>query len=49
MKKVAITTGDPAGIGSEITSKSFRFFELKKNIIFIIYGKIKLFKETGGY
>ena len=45
MKKVAITTGDPAGIGSEITSKSFRFFELKKNIIFIVYGKIKLFKD----
>ena len=45
MKKIAITTGDPAGIGSEITSKSFRFFELKKNITFIIYGKIKLFKD----
>ncbi|MBL7149808.1 MAG: 4-hydroxythreonine-4-phosphate dehydrogenase PdxA [Candidatus Cloacimonetes bacterium] len=45
MKKIAITTGDPAGIGSEITSKSFRFFELKKNIIFIVYGKIKIFKD----
>jgi 4-hydroxythreonine-4-phosphate dehydrogenase len=45
MKKIAITTGDPAGIGSEITSKSLRFSELKKNIIYIVYGKIKLFKD----
>ena len=37
MIKIAITTGDPAGIGPEITSKAIRFLKLRKNIIFIVY------------
>ena len=45
MKRIAITTGDPAGIGFEITSKAIRFLELKNNIIYIVYGKLKRFKD----
>ena len=45
MKKIAITTGDPAGIGPEITSKAIRFLKLRKEIIFIVYGKLDLFKD----
>lgn len=45
MKKIAITTGDPAGIGPEITSKAIRFLKLRKEIIFIIYGKLDLFND----
>ncbi len=39
MKKIAITTGDPAGIGAEIVAKSLRFFDFPKDIIFIVYGE----------
>ncbi|MCK5051820.1 MAG: 4-hydroxythreonine-4-phosphate dehydrogenase PdxA [Candidatus Cloacimonetes bacterium] len=42
MKKIAITTGDPAGIGPEITSKAIRFLKLRSNRIFIVYGKLDL-------
>ena len=45
MKKIAITTGDPAGIGPEITSKAIRFLKLRKDIIFIVYGKLNLFND----
>ncbi len=45
MKKIAITTGDPAGIGPEITSKAIRFLKLRNNIIFIVYGKLDLFND----
>ncbi len=45
MKKIAITTGDPAGIGPEITSKAIRFLKLRKDIIFIVYGKLELFND----
>ncbi len=45
MKIIAITTGDPAGIGPEITSKAIRFLKLRKNIIFIVYGKLNLFND----
>lgn len=45
MKKIAISTGDPAGIGPEVTSKAIRFLKLKNNIIFIVYGKIDLFND----
>jgi len=38
MKKIAITTGDPAGIGSEITAKALQFYPLSKDCIFIVYG-----------
>ncbi len=39
MKKIAITTGDPAGIGPEIAKKALRFIELNENRIFIVYGR----------
>jgi 4-hydroxythreonine-4-phosphate dehydrogenase len=39
MKKIAITTGDPAGIGAEITAKSLKYRKTDKNIIYIIYGE----------
>jgi len=45
MKKIAITTGDPAGIGPEIASKVIRFLPLKKDIIYIIYGKFLSFPD----
>ncbi|MEA2096202.1 MAG: 4-hydroxythreonine-4-phosphate dehydrogenase PdxA [Candidatus Cloacimonadota bacterium] len=45
MKILAITTGDPAGIGPEITSKAIRFLKLRKDIIFIVYGKLGLFND----
>ncbi|MCF7858523.1 MAG: 4-hydroxythreonine-4-phosphate dehydrogenase PdxA [Candidatus Cloacimonetes bacterium] len=41
MNKIAITTGDPAGVGPEITSKAIRFLKLKKDVIIIIYGKVE--------
>jgi 4-phospho-D-threonate 3-dehydrogenase / 4-phospho-D-erythronate 3-dehydrogenase len=45
MKKIAITTGDPAGIGPEITSKAIRFLKLREDIIFVVYGKLDLFND----
>ena len=45
MKRIAITTGDPAGIGPEITSKAIRFLKLRKDIIFIVYGKLEVFND----
>lgn len=45
MKKIAITTGDPAGIGPEISSKSIRFLKLRKDVIFIVYGQIDIFDD----
>ena len=45
MKKIAITTGDPAGIGPEITAKALRFFPIKENIAYIIYGKIDRYND----
>ncbi len=45
MKKIAITSGDPAGIGPEIISKALRFYHLKKDIIYIVYGKLQFFDD----
>ncbi len=45
MIKIAITTGDPAGIGYEITSKVLRFIELKKNILYVVYGKMQIYNN----
>ena len=45
MKKIAITSGDPAGIGPEIISKALRFLHLQKEIIYIVYGKLQLFDD----
>jgi 4-hydroxythreonine-4-phosphate dehydrogenase len=41
MKKIAISSGDPAGIGAEIISKAFKFYPIKNDLIYIIYGKIE--------
>jgi len=45
MNKIAITTGDPAGIGPEITAKAIRFLALKPKLAYIIYGKLKPFND----
>jgi len=45
MKKIAITSGDPAGIGPEITSKALRFYQFQPKLIYIIYGNIIQFKD----
>lgn len=42
MKKIAITTGDPAGIGPEIVGKGLRFRPLSPNIAYIVYGQLEL-------
>ncbi len=38
MKTIAITTGDPAGVGPEIVRKSIRYYPLHPEINYIIYG-----------
>ena len=38
MKKIAISTGDPAGIGPEITAKALRFYPLLSDCIYVVYG-----------
>ena len=40
MKKIIITTGDPAGIGPEITSNYLRFHDCHPDIAYIVYGSI---------
>ncbi len=39
MKKIAITTGDPAGIGAEIVAKVLKFRKPDQNAIYIVYGE----------
>jgi len=38
MKKIAITTGDPAGIGPEISTKALRFYPMHPRVAYILYG-----------
>jgi len=38
MKKIAITTGDPAGIGPEVVKKCFSQYHLQDEVAYIIYG-----------
>ena len=45
MIRIAITTGDPAGIGPEIASKAIRFLPTKEDICYIIYGKLVSFLD----
>ncbi|HCX73966.1 MAG TPA: 4-hydroxythreonine-4-phosphate dehydrogenase PdxA [Candidatus Cloacimonas sp.] len=40
MKRIAITTGDPAGIGPEITAKALRFYPLNAEVCWVVYGKL---------
>ena len=39
MKIIGITTGDPAGVGPEVTSKSLRFHKLQGDIAYVVYGR----------
>jgi len=39
MYRVGITTGDPAGIGSEVLGSALRFRRLDSSIAYIIYGR----------
>ena len=39
MKRIAITTGDPAGIGPEIVRKSLQFRKLCDDICYVVYGR----------
>ncbi|MFC1887962.1 4-hydroxythreonine-4-phosphate dehydrogenase PdxA [Candidatus Cloacimonadota bacterium] len=45
MKKIAVTTGDPAGIGPEITTKALRFYQHQPGIVYIVYGRSPDFKD----
>ena len=45
MRKIGISSGDPAGIGPEIVTKALRFIDLPDNFIFIVYGKINHFSN----
>jgi 4-hydroxythreonine-4-phosphate dehydrogenase len=45
MRKLAITTGDPAGIGPELVLKAIRYFQVKDNITIVIYGKLAAFDD----
>ena len=38
MKKIAISSGDPAGIGQEIINKAFKFYPKNDDLIYIVYG-----------
>ncbi|MBW6516205.1 MAG: 4-hydroxythreonine-4-phosphate dehydrogenase PdxA [Candidatus Cloacimonetes bacterium] len=57
MKIIAVTTGDPAGIGPEVVKKCFRQYQIKKSDAYIIYGDsflpagftyIRSFKDLDG-
>ncbi|MBN2829238.1 MAG: 4-hydroxythreonine-4-phosphate dehydrogenase PdxA [Candidatus Cloacimonetes bacterium] len=39
MIRIGITTGDPAGIGPEITEKALRFHYPQSDIIYVVYGR----------
>ncbi len=40
LKIIAISTGDPAGVGPEISVKALRFFTRNPDIAYVIYGEI---------
>ncbi|MCD4828375.1 MAG: 4-hydroxythreonine-4-phosphate dehydrogenase PdxA [Candidatus Cloacimonetes bacterium] len=40
MKRLAITTGDPAGIGPEIAAKALCFHDLQPGIAYVVYGEL---------
>lgn len=47
MKKIAITLGDPAGIGSEVTIKALNHLDKIQNSEFVILGDKHLFDQYG--
>ncbi|MCD4651919.1 MAG: 4-hydroxythreonine-4-phosphate dehydrogenase PdxA [Candidatus Cloacimonetes bacterium] len=40
MKKIAITTGDPAGIGPELATAVLRFHPFRNECVYIVYGRV---------
>lgn len=40
MKRIAVTTGDPAGIGPQITGKALQFIKSGKDRVIVVYGSI---------
>ncbi|MBN2461454.1 MAG: 4-hydroxythreonine-4-phosphate dehydrogenase PdxA [Candidatus Cloacimonetes bacterium] len=45
INKIAITSGDPAGIGPEICAKALSFLKSSPDRIIIVYGRIEAFHE----
>ncbi len=45
MIRLAITTGDPAGIGPEIAVKALQFYPLRDEICYIVYGTLPEYKD----
>ena len=45
MKKIAITTGDPAGCGPQIVSDTLRFLNPSKDHIYVVYGRLYHFDD----
>lgn len=43
MKRIGITSGDPAGIGPEISAKALQFLKLNSEFIYIVYGRVDKF------
>jgi 4-hydroxythreonine-4-phosphate dehydrogenase len=40
MKRIAVTSGDPAGIGPQIIGKALQFFKSNEDRVIVVYGKI---------
>lgn len=45
MKKIAITSGDPAGIGPEICTTALRFYPLHPQVAYILYGSLHNYSQ----
>jgi 4-hydroxythreonine-4-phosphate dehydrogenase len=45
MKKLAITSGDPAGIGPEICTAALQFYPLHPEVAYIVYGSLPGFTQ----
>ncbi len=45
MIRLAITTGDPTGIGPEITVKALQFYPLRKEICYVVYGTLPEYED----
>ena len=41
MIRLAITTGDPAGIGPEIAARALRFHDLQPDTAYVVYGELE--------
>ncbi len=45
MIRLAITTGDPAGIGPEIAVKALQFYPLREELCYIVYGSLPDYED----